>query len=216
MSSPSQPQRLGKVVQHPRSAAAGLPAVEKRPALTARPPLSDSPASRGARQTFGDIIRRAREMRGIDLRDVAEATKINVRYLEALERNDFTYIPGGIHARNFVRSYAQQIGVDPCEMVNAFLAELSQQGVKANADAAAPVAPLRAEDPTVHSLRSHYNVKAGADDRRRRLARTLLLVAALVVVAAAAGAGLWYAARALGERAAPASSPAPTVSTPSR
>lgn len=212
MSSPSQPQRFGKVVPHPRSAAAGPTAVEKRPALTTRPPLSESPASRGGRQTFGDIIRRAREMRGIDLREVAEATKINVRYLEALERNDFTYIPGGIHARNFVRSYAQQIGVDPCEMVNAFLAELSAQGAKGNTDAVVPVAPLRSEDATVHSLRSHYNVKAGMDDRRRRIARTLLLVAALVVAATAAGAGLWYATRAIWSTATP-SPPAPTATS---
>src|SRR5512139_1643063 len=155
MASPSQQPRIGKVVQHPRSAVAVPPPVEKRPAMTTRPPAPEPSASpKGGRQTFGDIIRRARELRGIELRDVAEATKINLRYLEALERNDFTYIPGGIHARNFVRAYARQIGVDEAEMVNAFLYELTLQHRKGPAEEAPAVVPLRADDPTVLSLRS--------------------------------------------------------------
>jgi cytoskeletal protein RodZ len=216
MASPSQQPRIGKVVQHPRSAVAVPPPVEKRPAVTTRPPgpeLSASP--KGGRQTFGDIIRRARELRGIELRDVAEATKINLRYLEALERNDFTYIPGGIHARNFVRAYARQIGVDEAEMVNAFLYEQTQQQKKGPAEEPPVVVPLRTDDPTVRSLRSHYQVEAGSDDRRRRRARSVLVIVAIAVAAAAAGAGYWFVAKASrGQTAAPVTTPAPA--TPAR
>jgi len=73
--------------------------------------------------TFGEELRRERELRAISLREVAEATKVNLRYLEAIERNQFEQLPGGVFNRGFVRAYAQFIGVDPEAMVNAYLLE---------------------------------------------------------------------------------------------
>jgi cytoskeletal protein RodZ len=77
--------------------------------------------------TFGEELRRERKLRRIALREVAEATKINLRYLEALERNEFQHLPGGVFNRGFVRAYAQYIGVDPDAMVNAYLLEEQDQ-----------------------------------------------------------------------------------------
>jgi cytoskeletal protein RodZ len=73
--------------------------------------------------SFGEELRRERELRSISLREVAEATKVNVRYLEAIERNQFDQLPGGVFNRGFVRAYAEFIGVDPETMVNAYLLE---------------------------------------------------------------------------------------------
>ena len=73
--------------------------------------------------SFGEEIRRERELRQISLREVAQATKINLRYLEAMERNDFAYLPGGLFNRAFVRAYCEHIGVDSESMVNAYLLE---------------------------------------------------------------------------------------------
>ena len=80
--------------------------------------------------SFGEELRRERELRGIGLREVAEATKVNIRYLEAMERDDFSHLPGGVFNRGFVRAYAQFIGVDPDVMVNAYLMEEQAQGGK--------------------------------------------------------------------------------------
>ena len=77
--------------------------------------------------TFGEELKRERELRGIGLREVAEATKVNIRYLEAMERDDFQHLPGGVFNRGFVRAYAQFIGVDPDAMVNAYLMEEQTQ-----------------------------------------------------------------------------------------
>jgi len=77
--------------------------------------------------TFGEELKRERELRGIGLREVAEATKVNIRYLEAMERDDFEHLPGGVFNRGFVRAYAQFIGVDPDAMVNAYLMEEQTQ-----------------------------------------------------------------------------------------
>jgi cytoskeleton protein RodZ len=77
--------------------------------------------------SFGEELRRERELREITLREVSHATKINIRYLEAMERNDFAYLPGGLFNRGFVRAYCQHIGIDADSMVNAYLLEVRSQ-----------------------------------------------------------------------------------------
>ncbi len=62
---------------------------------------------------FSDKLRRAREEKGVSLRDIAAATKISVGALEALERGAFSRLPGGIFSRAFVRAYALEVGLDP-------------------------------------------------------------------------------------------------------
>jgi cytoskeletal protein RodZ len=66
-------------------------------------------------------MRRLREERGISLRDIADHTKLSVRTLAALERNDISRLPGGIYSRGLVRAYAEQIGADPETAVREFL-----------------------------------------------------------------------------------------------
>jgi cytoskeleton protein RodZ len=70
---------------------------------------------------FGETLRLAREGRGISLRQIAARTKIPIAALEALERNDVSKLPGGIFSRAFVRSYAQEVGLDPDETLRTFL-----------------------------------------------------------------------------------------------
>jgi len=82
--------------------------------------------------SFGEDLRRERELREISLREVSDATKINFRFLEALEHNDFAHLPGGLFNRGFVRAYAQYIGVDPEAMVNAYLLEEQAQSGRAD------------------------------------------------------------------------------------
>jgi cytoskeletal protein RodZ len=80
--------------------------------------------------SFGETLKRERELRQITLREVAEATKINVRYLDALERNEFRHLPGGVFNKGFVRAYAEYVGIDPQAMVDAYLDELRSQETK--------------------------------------------------------------------------------------
>ena len=71
--------------------------------------------------SFGETLRREREVRGIDLREVAEATKISVRFLQALETGRIDILPGGIFPRAFVRQYAAYLGLDPEKTVADFI-----------------------------------------------------------------------------------------------
>lgn len=70
---------------------------------------------------FGQSLRAAREAAGRTLRDLADTTKLGVRTLEALERNQIDRLPPGIFRRSVVRAYAREIGLDPEEVVKAFL-----------------------------------------------------------------------------------------------
>lgn len=80
--------------------------------------------------TFGEQLRRERQLREITLREVAEATKVNLRYLEALERNDFDHLPGGVFNKGFVRAYCEFIGLDAVAMVDAYLLEERAQAAR--------------------------------------------------------------------------------------
>ena len=77
---------------------------------------------------FGERLRRARESRGISLRQVASVTRITVRALEAVERNDRSRLPGGIFTRSFVRRYAAEVGLDPEVTLREFLAQCPEEG----------------------------------------------------------------------------------------
>ena len=71
--------------------------------------------------SFGESLRRERELRGVDLREMAEATKISVRFLRALEDDRVDVLPGGIFPRAFVRQYARYLGLDPERLVAEFV-----------------------------------------------------------------------------------------------
>jgi cytoskeleton protein RodZ len=51
-------------------------------------------------------------MRGVPLEEIATATKISVRCLQALEAEEFSKLPGGIFTRSFIRTYAKYLGLD--------------------------------------------------------------------------------------------------------
>ena len=71
--------------------------------------------------SFGENLRRERELRGVDLRDIADATKISIRFLQALEQDRVDILPGGIFPKAFVRQYAKHLGLDPERLVAEFV-----------------------------------------------------------------------------------------------
>src|SRR5215472_7999945 len=62
--------------------------------------------------SFGEYLRREREMRGVTLEEIAESTKISTRLLRALEQEHFSDLPGGVFTRSFIRHYADYLGLD--------------------------------------------------------------------------------------------------------
>lgn len=61
---------------------------------------------------IGATLREARTRRKVDLVDVEAAIKIRVRYLQAIENEEWDALPGGAYTRGFIRTYANHLGLD--------------------------------------------------------------------------------------------------------
>ncbi len=69
---------------------------------------------------IGAVLRRARAERGLSLEEVEAATKIRVRYLDGLEREDYDVLPAAVYVRGFMKSYADFLGLDGEELIREF------------------------------------------------------------------------------------------------
>jgi cytoskeletal protein RodZ len=65
-------------------------------------------------------LRIAREAKGLSLKQVADATKLSVRSIEALENDRIDSLPEGIYRRAMIRSVAGEVGLKPDDIFNAF------------------------------------------------------------------------------------------------
>jgi cytoskeleton protein RodZ len=145
-----------------------------------------------ASSDFGGKLREARERRGVSLRQIANATKIAVSVLEALERNDISRLPGGIFGRAFVRSYAIEVGLDPETTIQEFIAQFPNDSVTVG-------------HPASHPVEDHQAVESD-----RRMAGVFLWL--ILVSVPVAGAVLYFATA--GRRDAPNEPPPAEVTTP--
>src|SRR3954466_5207839 len=121
---------------------------------------SENPVS-----SFGDKLRREREMRGVTLEEIAESTKIGTRSLRALEQEDFEKLPGGIFNKGFVRAYSRYLGLDEEQAVTDFLAAESESERKNREHASEDQAHLSDEiaGRNGHHRENIFNIRASAD-----------------------------------------------------
>ncbi|HEY8393677.1 MAG TPA: RodZ domain-containing protein [Thermaerobacter sp.] len=71
-------------------------------------------------EEIGRLLRETREKKGLSLRDVQMATKIRLKYLEAIERGDERQLPPEVYAKGFIRAYANFLQLDGQELVRAY------------------------------------------------------------------------------------------------
>ncbi len=70
---------------------------------------------------MGSWLRQQREARGISLLEIAEASKIGRRYLEALESDRWDLLPAPVFTKGFLREYSRIVGLDENEAINLYL-----------------------------------------------------------------------------------------------
>ena len=121
--------------------------------------------------TFGEHLRREREMRGVSLQEISTATRIGVRFLEALESEQWDRLPGGVFNRGFIRAVARFLGLDEESLVGEYAQVTHDNPEKAVWNAAA-------------------SAEKGGGDRARRHVLLWGLVALLVLLSAG-GAWAW-------------------------
>ena len=69
---------------------------------------------------IGQRLKEAREEKGITLEYLQETTKIQKRYLAAIEEENFQVLPGKFYAKAFIKEYATAVGLDADELIASF------------------------------------------------------------------------------------------------
>ncbi len=131
----------------------------------------------------GQLLRAARQERGLSLEDAERGTRIRRELLEALEADDYPRLPPSVYVRGFIRTYARWLGLDPEEVVGLF-----------------PGSPTVPEFRPLATVRNPEPTWAG------RFLAGLVVVALLVL-----GYGVVKLAGTAGPVPAPAGLPAPTT-----
>lgn len=78
--------------------------------------------------SLGQQLKQAREERGVSIHQIADATHIGARFLQAIENDDYGILPGGVFNRAFVRKFARQIGFDEEQAVRLYEEQLTEMG----------------------------------------------------------------------------------------
>ncbi|MFK5675995.1 helix-turn-helix domain-containing protein [Ligilactobacillus sp. LYQ60] len=129
---------------------------------------------------IGQTLKAAREKKGYTLDDLQQITKIQKRYLIAIEENNFDALPGQFYVRAFVRQYANTVGLDG----DAVVAQLVKEGASSSAAGTTEQPLLR--------RRQNGSVPVAKDNVLERVKQQLPLITIIGVVVLIIG-GVVYA-----------------------
>jgi cytoskeleton protein RodZ len=156
------------------------------PPSLSKPPKDGSGLVMAA--SFGEQLRGAREARGITLREISDQTRISMRYLEAIENDDYKRLPGGIFNRSFIKAYAKHIGFDEREALEGYARTARERG-------AAEEVATTPRQPSVYM---------DGSSARSPAVTLALMVAILAILSLGIYAALhWYQRRGTNETAPP-------------
>ncbi|MEJ7818819.1 MAG: RodZ domain-containing protein [Rubrobacteraceae bacterium] len=133
---------------------------------------------------IGPTLLETRQEKGLSLGDVEQATKIRKRYLEGLERDDYTVLPDAVYVQGFLKTYANYLGLDGEEISD----RLKKRRAPRRERQIKYEIPVKTE--SARPLLSPVGL-AGTEKRRISTA-TLLTVAIAVLVLAAVIGALYY------------------------
>ena len=128
---------------------------------------------------IGEKLRLEREAQGIALRDISEHTRISMRYLEAIETDDYRRLPGGIFNRSFIRAYAKFVGYDEDKAIEEYASTMREHGQSSDEEPPKLRRSLVYTDDSAHEGRSH-------------LKTLLLAIVILALLSLAVWGGLYF------------------------
>lgn len=75
---------------------------------------------------IGNVLKEAREKKGLTIDDIQTETKIQRRYLVSIELGELDKLPGNFYAKAFVKQYADAVGLDSTEILSQYKAEFPE------------------------------------------------------------------------------------------
>ncbi len=88
---------------------------------------------------LGARLKEARVSKGYSLDDLQEITKIQKRYLSAIEEGNFSMMPGTFYVRAFIKQYAEAVGLDSTELLETYKGEIPANKTAENVSATANI-----------------------------------------------------------------------------
>jgi cytoskeleton protein RodZ len=88
--------------------------------------------------SLGSFLRESRQRRGLGLEEMARATRVAARYLEALETDDFAALPAPVFTKGFIRAYCQTLGLDPDDALTRYHEQTGEPVVMPGKEPAPP------------------------------------------------------------------------------
>lgn len=133
---------------------------------------------------IGAALERARNERGLSLEEAEQATKIRKRYLQGLERDDYSVLPDAVYTQGFLKTYANYLGLDGEELARELKSHRRPRRERHSSNG--NFRKTGFDEPLISP-----GGLAGAERRRVSGATILTLVAAVLVIAGVIGA-LYY------------------------
>jgi hypothetical protein len=97
-------------------------------------------------------------LKGFDLHDAAQQTRISIQYLKALEQEDFAKLPGEVFVRGFLKNYAKFLGLPEQEVLKKY-DEFQHAAAGATVAAPQPVATEQAPVPQTQEKPSKVSLE---------------------------------------------------------
>jgi cytoskeleton protein RodZ len=76
-------------------------------------------------ESVGSELKSQREKRNLSLAQIAEDTRISLRYLKSMEEGRYADLPGGMYNRAFLRAYCERLNIDQKEIIRRYEEEIS-------------------------------------------------------------------------------------------
>lgn len=73
---------------------------------------------------IGNVLKEARESKGLTIDDIQAETKIQRRYIECIESGELDKLPGNFYAKAFIKQYAESVGLNSAELLEQYKDEL--------------------------------------------------------------------------------------------
>lgn len=133
-------------------------------------------------QELIDTLKKARQKKKITLDDISQRTKIQKRYLEALENSDFSPFAGEVYVKGAIRNYAEVVGLDPKEILELYY-NLKKSGEEESKQAEAGII----EEPEKKSKIVKESRKFKGDRQPLSINTGLTILVVVMILA-----GVWY------------------------
>ena len=149
--------------------------------------MSENNSEQQKHVEIGKKLQKARQAKGYTLDDLQQITKIQKRYLIAIEDEKFDELPGDFYVRAFVKQYADTVGLDGDDLLKEYEDDLPKAKTAEYSDHIAQAVESRA---------SQRKTIGNQVSRSRRYVPTIIITVVIILVLAA----IWFTAIARSHR----------------